>query len=109
MPDYLKYLEIHEPELVNDIFTVCRVNSERTEGQEGAPYGIGPKKALETALELARSYGFSAEIRGDRVLCVELGEGEPELAILAHLDVVPAGDGRTKCAPYEPVREGDML
>ena len=109
MPDYLKYLEIHEPELVNDIFTVCRVNSERTEGQEGAPYGVGPKKALETALELAKSYGFSAEIRGDRVLCVELGEGEPELAILAHLDVVPAGDGWTKCAPYEPVREGDML
>ena len=107
--NFLEFLDLHEAELVNDIFTLCRVNSERTEAQDGAPYGIGPKKALETALELAKSYGFSAEICGDRVLRVELGAGEPELAILAHLDVVPAGEGWTKCKPYEPVREGDML
>lgn len=107
--NYLEYLDMHEEELVNDIFTLCRVNSERTEAADGAPYGSGPRAALEAALKLAKSYGFSAEIRGDRVLVVELGEGEPRLGILAHLDVVPAGSGWTKCEPYEPVREDDML
>ncbi len=109
LDNYLEYLDIHETELVNDIFSLCRINSERSDSEDGAPFGRGPRAALEAALELAGSYGFSAEIKGDRVLVVELGEGEPQLGILAHLDVVPAGSGWTKCQPYEPVRDGDIL
>lgn len=107
--DFKQYMDEHENELVEDIFTVCRVNSERTEPQDGAPYGAGPRKALSVAKEIAEKNGFSAEIRGDRVLVAELGEGEPALGILAHLDVVPAGTGWTKCEPYAPARDGDML
>ncbi|MBR1842950.1 MAG: Sapep family Mn(2+)-dependent dipeptidase [Oscillospiraceae bacterium] len=107
--DFKKYMDEHENELVDDIFTVCRVNSERTEALEGAPYGAGPRKALSIAKVIAEKNGFSAEIRGDRVLLTELGEGEAALGMLAHLDVVPAGTGWTKCEPYAPVRDGDML
>lgn len=111
MPDssIIKFFDDHENELVEDIFTVCRVNSERTEPTDGAPYGAGPRQALSVAQEVCRKYGFDAEIRGDRVLVAEYGEGEPALGILAHLDVVPAGTGWTKAEPYEPVREGDIL
>ena len=107
--DIIRYFDIHEDELVEDIFAVCRVNSERTAAEEGAPYGAGPRAALQKALEICRKYGFDAEIHGDRVLVAEYGEGEPALGILAHLDVVPAGTGWTKADPYDPVREGDML
>ena len=106
---YTEFMDKHEAELVEDIFTVCRINSERTEPLEGAPYGAGPRAALAQAEALAKAYGFQAQVCGDRVLRVEYGTGEPALAILAHLDVVPAGTGWTKCQPYEPVRQGDML
>lgn len=104
-----KFFDEHENELINDLFTVCRVNSERTDPVEGAPFGMGPREALAVAERIAKSYGFDAEVRGNRVLVIEYGEGEPALGILAHLDVVPAGTGWTKAEPYNPVRDGDML
>lgn len=106
---FIKYMDEHEDELVADIFKLCRINSERTGEMPGSPYGVGPRMALASAEVMAKAYGFKAEVRGDRVLCIEFGEGEPQLGMLAHLDVVPAGTGWTKAQPYDPVREGDML
>lgn len=99
----ISYFDSHRDDLREDIFKVCRINSERTAPVDGAPFGEGPRAALELGCELARYYGFEANILGDRVMVAEYGEGEPKLAILAHLDVVPAGTGWTKCEPYEPV------
>ena len=31
------------------------------------------------------------------------------IGIIGHLDVVPAGDGWTKCMPFEPTIENDKL
>lgn len=41
------------------------------------------------------------------VLC-EIGRGRPNLALICHLDVVPAGKGWTK-PPYEGIVEGDRV
>lgn len=60
---------------------------------DGAPYGPGPKAALEHALELGRSFGLKTCNVDDRAGWVEYGQGEEMVAVLGHVDVVPAGDG----------------
>ena len=61
----------------------------------GAPYGEGPKRALEHALELGKRLGFRTGSMDDRIGWIEYGEGEEMAAVLGHLDVVPEGDGWT--------------
>ena len=34
-----EYIDSHCQDMVDDIFTLCRVNSERTAPEEGKPYG----------------------------------------------------------------------
>jgi succinyl-diaminopimelate desuccinylase len=85
------------------------INSVKGEPQEGAPYGIGPRFALTVAAQIAEKYGFSAKILGDRVCVIELGEGEPELGILAHLDVVPPAGDWNVTEPFRlTVKDGVM-
>lgn len=58
-----------------------------------APYGEGPKKALDYMLSLCDSFGFRVKNCGNRLGYAEIGEGEEIFGILVHLDVVPAGNG----------------
>ena len=67
------------------------------------PYGEGPAKAVEAALKLAESMGFKTKNYDNYVGTVDFSDKEKGLDILAHLDVVPAGDEWTVTQPYEPV------
>ena len=53
------YIEEHKQEMLDDICTLCRINSERSSYQKGKPYGEGPSRALAAALNMAEGYGFS--------------------------------------------------
>ncbi len=98
-----KYIEEHKQEMLDDICTLCRINSERSAYQEGNPFGEGPSHALAQALKMAENYGFSIRNYDNYVGTADLNDGERQLDILAHLDVVPAGEGWTVTKPYEPV------
>lgn len=97
------YIEEHKQEMLEDICTLCRINSERSSYQKGKPYGEGPSRALYTALNMAEKYGFAIRNYDNYVGTADLNEGEKQLDILAHLDVVPAGDGWTVTEPFEPI------
>ncbi len=97
------YMETHREELIRDVCRLVRVRSDRGEPKEGAPYGEGPAAALAEAMELAREMGFSVTNYDNYVMTADLGEQPAGLDILAHLDVVPAGDGWTVTPPFEPV------
>lgn len=58
-----------------------------------APYGTGPARAVAYALELCARMGLRVTNRKNKVAYAEIGEGEEIVGILAHLDIVPAGDG----------------
>ncbi len=60
------------------------------------PFGEGAADCLAHFLSLAESLGFQTRNYDNYVGEVLFGEGEEEFAILAHLDVVPAGSGWTK-------------
>lgn len=57
------------------------------------PYGTAPAKALDYVLALCAELGIRTVNRDGRIAWAEIGEGDEIVGILAHLDVVPVGDG----------------
>lgn len=104
-----EYIESHKQEMLEDICTLCRINSEKMPYKEGMPYGEGTFTALAEALSMAETYGFSITNYDNYVGTVDLNDKESHLDILAHLDVVPAGEGWTETEPFEPVVKGDRI
>ena len=79
---------------VESISEIIRFNSEKAAPETGMPFGRGAADCLGYFLSLARSFGFETVNYDNYAGEVIFGEGEGEdFAILAHLDVVPAGSG----------------
>lgn len=104
-----QYIDSHKEEMIEDICRLCRINSEKMPYKEGMPYGPGAFQALEEALDIADSYGFTITNYDNYVGTADLNDKEHQLDILAHLDVVPAGEGWKETEPFEPVVKGDKL
>ena len=77
---------------VKSISEIIRFNSEKAAPEKGMPFGRGAADCLDYFLSLARSLGFETVNYDNYAGEVIFGEGE-DFAILAHLDVVPAGSG----------------
>lgn len=60
---------------------------------EDAPYGTGPKRALDYVLALCDELGIRSFNDNNKIAWAEIGEGEEIVGILGHLDIVPMGDG----------------
>lgn len=81
--------------IIEDISGIIKFDSSQKPAKENAPFGAGARGALDYFLSLAKSFGFITHDYDGYAGEVIFGEGE-EFAILAHLDVVPAGGGWTK-------------
>ncbi len=103
------YIDAHTEEMIEDIFTLCRINSERMPAEPGKPYGPGPAEALSVALKMAESYGFATLNYDNYVGTVDLNGNPKQLDILAHLDVVPAGEGWQITEPFSPILKDGRL
>ncbi len=104
-----EYIDSHRQEMLDDICTLCRINSEKMPYKEGMPYGEGPFTALAEALSMAERYGFSIKNYDNYVGCADMNNLEKQLDILAHLDVVPAGEGWKVTQPFEPIEKDGKL
>ncbi|HGI2470197.1 TPA: dipeptidase PepV [Streptococcus agalactiae] len=96
--------------LMDDLINLLRINSERDDSQADAehPFGPGPVKALEFFLEMAERDGYETKNVDNYAGHFTFGQGEEELGIFGHLDVVPAGSG-WDTDPYEPVIKDNRL
>ena len=102
-----EYIDEHEEEMLSDLMALIRINSEKAAPESDKPYGVGAYDALMAAKSLCEHYGFTTKVYDNRVVSADMTQYAPQLDILAHMDVVPAGDGWTVCAPYTPViRDG---
>lgn len=81
--------------------------SVRTAPEGEYPFGRGCAEVLDTAERILASHGFDMTNYGYYAGETDLGK-EPVLMLLAHLDVVPEGDGWTR-EPYNMTREGDTV
>lgn len=103
------FIDSHKEEMIGDICTLCRINSEKTPYVEGKPYGEGAFEALQAALAMVEGYGFTITNYDNYVGTADMNDKERQLDILAHMDVVPAGEGWSVTEPYEPVVKGGKL
>ncbi|MDD3252027.1 MAG: dipeptidase PepV [Lachnospiraceae bacterium] len=103
------FIEEHKEEMIEDICELCGINSEKMPAEEDMPFGPGAAECLDTALDIAEGYGFDVQDYDGYVGCVDLNELPRQLDILAHLDVVPAGEGWTVTEPFAPlVKDGKL-
>lgn len=98
------YFDKHREEFINDIVRLVAVKSISGEGGAlpGAPYGKGCREVLDLATKMAEEKGFHVRNFDNRVITADLNDKEPELGMLAHLDVVPEGEGWNS-DPYKAV------
>lgn len=73
-----------------------------------APYGAGCRNALDWFVEKARSYGLEAENCDNYCAYAEVGSGDECVGVLAHLDVVPAGNGWST-PPFKMIEENGKV
>lgn len=93
--------------MLRDVAALVAVPSTREAPLPGKPFGEGPAKALDTALNIAQAMGFKTRNFDNYAGTIDLGD-QPKLAILAHVDVVEAGDG-WDTDPYVPVLKDGKL
>lgn len=97
--EYEKFLEKNKEDMIFALQKVVRINSEEGESftcGDGSvyPFGQGVQEALETVLEMGKDMGFSVKNVDNYGGHIDFeGKSDKIMAILGHLDVVPAGSG----------------
>ena len=106
--DIRKRVKEYEQTMLKDLETLVSFNSVEGEPEENAPFGKVPAACLDKALEMAEGYGFKTKNVDHYAGYVEMGEGEQVIGMLAHLDVVPAGEG-WNTDPFKLTQIGDRV
>lgn len=81
-------------DIVKNLAQAITYDSSQGQPAEGMPFGEGAAKCLDFYLSLAEFMGFKTRNYDNYIGEVVWGDGE-DFAVLAHVDVVPAGSGWT--------------
>lgn len=108
MKELNQWLEEHKEEMFADLARLIRIDSVRQPAESGMPFGRPAAEAIQLMAELCGKSGLTVRNFDNYVMTAQLGDDEPELGILAHLDVVPAGDGWS-VPPFELTRKDGAL
>ncbi len=104
------WLDAHQAELLNDIADFCAIPSVKGEAEPGMPFGKGPYESLRFGADLCARYGFAVKNYDNYVAAADLDQRLPRsLDILAHTDVVPAGEGWTVTEPFKVIEKDGRL
>lgn len=87
-------------EIIKSVQEIVRIKSVESQPKPNMPFGEGVNNALQYALNLASSMGFSVRNLNGYMGYAEYGDGDGMIGVLGHLDVVPEGTGWT-FNPYE--------
>ena len=89
------WIREHRKELIKEIRGLVKIPSvSRKElAAPGAPFGPDCRRMLDYMMERGAHYGFRTRDLDGYAAVVASGNEEETLGIIAHLDVVPVGDG----------------
>lgn len=102
------YVAAHREAMLEDLAELVAVPSVAKVGKDGLPFGAECREVLRRFETIARRMGFETAIHDDIALTVEWGGKPLQLGLMAHLDVVDAGDG-WDTEPYTVVQLPDRL
>ena len=106
-----KLSEKYQNELIENLKKFVAINSvydESTVSEEN-PFGEGVSKALQFIEELAKKDGFKVTNYANKIVEILIGEGDKNITIMAHADVVPAGDTGWKQDPFTMTEKKGVL
>lgn len=89
---YKDFLRENNDKMMKDLMDFVSINSvydEKTVSKE-KPYGNGVANALDYVAKLGEKHGFKVDRCDGHCTELTIGEGEKEIGIFAHADVVPA-------------------
>lgn len=106
------FAEQNRDNILRDIARLVAVPSVEGTPEPGAPFGAGPRAALDKALEIAAELGLETYNAEGYIGWAQTGPiagGQKYLATITHTDVVPEGNG-WDADPYTVrVRDGWLL
>ena len=110
MMDVKALVEGYRDELVKRLGTLVSINSEEGTPETDAPFGAGPRDALQAALKMLAEDGFDTVNLDNYAGYAEVGTGKECIGIVGHLDVVPAHkeDG-WNTDPFQMVEKNGVL
>ncbi len=89
-----EFINYNTQNILDDIKTLVDIPSVSGVPQKNAPFGKEVDKALKAALDMAQKAGLkTANVDGYFGFADLVGESEKQIATVAHLDVVPQGNG----------------
>ena len=96
-------------EMLQSLQKLLRIPSVSGHGATpGQPYGKEVDEALDYTLALCRSLGMRTLKLPGKTAWAEIGQGNEMIAVVPHLDVVPAGDGWSM-EPFDGTVKGGRL
>ena len=93
--------------IMNDLAKLVAIPSVCTAPEDGKPFGKESARALQEILRMAKDMGFAVKNVGNYAGHAEYGEGSESAAVIAHVDVVPAGDGWNS-DPFRLTQKGNL-
>ncbi|NLZ51676.1 MAG: dipeptidase PepV [Thermoanaerobacteraceae bacterium] len=93
--DIEQVIASNEKQLLTATSEIIKIKSVKDTPLQGMPFGEGPAKALNYALNLAKGFGLETKNLDNYAGWAQWGEGDEMIGILVHLDVVPEGSGWT--------------
>lgn len=104
-----EYFSANEEALFNDLAGLVAIKSVRGEAEKGAPFGRGSREALDYMLAIGERDGFKTVNCDGYAGYESYGKGEKYIASIAHVDVVPAGNGWNSDPFTMTEREGFVI
>lgn len=111
MNEIFSYIDDRKEDMISDLARLIKIPSVMGESEENAPFGKHPASALAEALDICKTVGFSVKNIGNYIGTADFYPAGkiPELGILVHLDVVPAGGGWTSDPFVLSRRDGKLF
>ena len=103
------YLDAHAEDYAAQLCRWVEVPSVKGEATPDAPFGKDVRRMLDVAMADAKAFGYETRDFDGYACDITLpGESEEAIAVLGHLDVVPAGDNWATL-PFTATRVGDQI
>ena len=106
-----RFIEENRQNILDDLFSLCRIDSVAHNNEDGFPYGKGVDDALCMAQKLCDEHGIDCKVRHDLGYATsKVTGGEKTIGFFSHCDVVPANAKEwTKTQPFTPLFDGAHL
>ncbi|MDG3062534.1 Sapep family Mn(2+)-dependent dipeptidase [Lacticaseibacillus casei] len=102
--------DAQRPEFMDALRSIMQIKSVRGPSRPDAPFGSGPRAALDAAAELGTAYGFQTKVINGAMTAIQWGDDDQHyIGIVGHLDVVPAGEVAWHFPPYDLTEQNGRL